>query len=309
MPIPLPNLDDRTYADLVEEARALIPTLYPDWTDHNPTDPGIVLTEMLAWLVDMMIYRINQIPDDSYAAYLKLLKGDPNWQLASDTSLEQAVQDTIRDLRERYRAVTCADFEYLALKEWPKTPEAKALGMAGIIKRALCLPNHKTDEMEEVIPPSKDKPLSGHVCLIVVPADRSNSDSQNSKLLEKLHTFLDERRLLTTHHHVAKPAYVGITVSATLFLRPDANTSDTQKKAKTTIQSFFDPLEGGPEGGGWPFGRDVYISEVYACLDQVSGIDYVRDVAIEIEEEGKPQLAAYELVGTVTLDFRTESSR
>ncbi len=27
MPIPLPNLDDRTFADLMAEARALIPTL------------------------------------------------------------------------------------------------------------------------------------------------------------------------------------------------------------------------------------------------------------------------------------------
>jgi hypothetical protein len=42
MPIPLPNLDDRRWADLVEEGRALIP-LYAseDWTDHNVHDPGI----------------------------------------------------------------------------------------------------------------------------------------------------------------------------------------------------------------------------------------------------------------------------
>ena len=35
MPIPLPNLDDRTYADLTDEARALIPRLLRGWTDHN----------------------------------------------------------------------------------------------------------------------------------------------------------------------------------------------------------------------------------------------------------------------------------
>ena len=43
MPILLPNLDDKTYAGLVEEARALIASLYPEWTDHNPSDPGIAI--------------------------------------------------------------------------------------------------------------------------------------------------------------------------------------------------------------------------------------------------------------------------
>ena len=46
MPIPLPNLDDWTYADLTAEARALIPSLCPEWTNHNPSDPGITLIEL-----------------------------------------------------------------------------------------------------------------------------------------------------------------------------------------------------------------------------------------------------------------------
>ena len=39
--LPLPNLDDRRWADLVEEGRALIPFYAPEWTDHNASDPGI----------------------------------------------------------------------------------------------------------------------------------------------------------------------------------------------------------------------------------------------------------------------------
>ena len=45
MPITLPNLDDRRYADLVEEARDLVVANAPDLTNHNPTDPLITLTE------------------------------------------------------------------------------------------------------------------------------------------------------------------------------------------------------------------------------------------------------------------------
>ena len=59
MPIPLPNLDDRSFDELTAEARALIPGLQPDWTDHNPSDPGITLVELLAWLTEMLLFQIT----------------------------------------------------------------------------------------------------------------------------------------------------------------------------------------------------------------------------------------------------------
>ena len=40
MPLPPLDLDTRTYADLVDEATALIPRHAPEWTDHNASDPG-----------------------------------------------------------------------------------------------------------------------------------------------------------------------------------------------------------------------------------------------------------------------------
>src|SRR3954454_9376688 len=75
MPLTLPKLDDRSYADLLEEARTLIPSLDPAWTDHNPTDPGITLIELFAWLAEMLIYRADQVPDRHRLAFLKLLNG------------------------------------------------------------------------------------------------------------------------------------------------------------------------------------------------------------------------------------------
>lgn len=45
MPIPLPKLDDRSYADLIAEAQAQISAHHPAWSDHNPSDAGIVLLE------------------------------------------------------------------------------------------------------------------------------------------------------------------------------------------------------------------------------------------------------------------------
>jgi hypothetical protein len=68
-----PNLDDRTWQDLVDEMRALIPKYAPQWTDHNPSDLGISLIELFAWLAEGVIYRLNQTPDKNYLAFLNLL--------------------------------------------------------------------------------------------------------------------------------------------------------------------------------------------------------------------------------------------
>lgn len=68
-----PDLDDRRWQDLVDEARALIPKYAPQWTDHNPSDIGITLVELFAWLVEGLIYRLNRVPEKNYVAFLNLL--------------------------------------------------------------------------------------------------------------------------------------------------------------------------------------------------------------------------------------------
>ena len=68
-----PNLDDRTWQVLVDQMRALIPRYAPGWTDHNPSDLGITLIELFAWLTEGVVYRLNQVPDKNYLAFLNLL--------------------------------------------------------------------------------------------------------------------------------------------------------------------------------------------------------------------------------------------
>ena len=43
MALPAPNLDDRTFQDIVDEAKRLIPRYTPEWTNHNLSDPGVAL--------------------------------------------------------------------------------------------------------------------------------------------------------------------------------------------------------------------------------------------------------------------------
>jgi predicted phage baseplate assembly protein len=72
MPLPLPALDRLTYDELVSEARRSLPALAPGWTDYNAHDPGITLIELLAWLTESESYRLDNISDESYRAFLRL---------------------------------------------------------------------------------------------------------------------------------------------------------------------------------------------------------------------------------------------
>lgn len=71
--IPSPNLDDRTFDDIVDEAIRLIPQYCPEWTNYNASDPGITLLELFAWMTEMAIYRLNQVPEKNYLAFLNMM--------------------------------------------------------------------------------------------------------------------------------------------------------------------------------------------------------------------------------------------
>ena len=73
MALPVPNLDDRRFQDLVDDAKRLVQQRCPEWTDHNVSDPGVTLIELFAWMTDQLLYRLNRVPDRNYVKFLELI--------------------------------------------------------------------------------------------------------------------------------------------------------------------------------------------------------------------------------------------
>jgi predicted phage baseplate assembly protein len=71
--LPAPNLDDRRFQDLVDDAKRLVQRRCPEWTDHNVSDPGVTLIETFAYVVDQVLYRLNRVPERSYVTFLDLM--------------------------------------------------------------------------------------------------------------------------------------------------------------------------------------------------------------------------------------------
>src|SRR5881275_3339465 len=73
MLLQTPRLDDRSFQQIVDTVKSEIGKKCPEWTDHNVSDPGVTLIELFAWMTDMLLYRVNQVPDKNYIKFLELI--------------------------------------------------------------------------------------------------------------------------------------------------------------------------------------------------------------------------------------------
>jgi predicted phage baseplate assembly protein len=73
----VPVIDDRNFDDIVAEIRARIarytPEWQPVWSDVNDNDPGITLAQVFAWLSEMLLYRMQRVPELNYIKFLQLI--------------------------------------------------------------------------------------------------------------------------------------------------------------------------------------------------------------------------------------------
>ena len=188
MAITLPNLDDRRFADLVEEARDLLVANAPALTNHNPSDPVITLVELFAYFTEALSYRANLITDAHRATFLRLLNG-PDWPTpATRAGLDAEVRRTILALRQTDRAVTAADFEFLA----------RAADPAGRVARAQCIPERN---LEATDPTQFQQRQPAHVSVVIVPFQSADLPALKTIVAD----YLEPRRLLTARVHVVGP--------------------------------------------------------------------------------------------------------
>ena len=78
MTLPALSLDDMTYEDLRQMAMRQIPAASAgQWTHHEPTDAGVTLLELFAFLLEQQLFVLDQAPDSLTLALLGLLGESP----------------------------------------------------------------------------------------------------------------------------------------------------------------------------------------------------------------------------------------
>jgi hypothetical protein len=281
MAIAVFSLDDRVYADLVDEARSLIPVYDPSWTNHNESDPGITLMEMFAWLAEMQIYALDQITDEHRLTFLRLLNGpdleakrNADWTI-DKAWLDQKTAETLQLMRQTTRAVSAADYELLA-------------GRVTGVTRAQCVPRRNLDAGNEAL---RLDPAPGHVSIVILPSDPT---ADAAALCSVVSSALEPARMLTTRLHVVPPTWVPIATRITVARRPDSPPDLLQGRITKRLADWLSAWTGGT-GNGWPFGRNVYVSELNAVLEAIDGVDYVGDAMLDSLASTEQEQAALPL--------------
>ena len=182
MPLPVPNLDDRTFDQLTTEARTLIPRYLPAWTDHNPSDPGITLLELFASLIEAAIYQINRVPARSLEHFAALV----GVTRQPEDPITETLRQALEALERRDRAITVNDFERLAKDEFEKLVEQTA---SDTIARAKAIVEVVQGEQVVKVVIVPNEPDSPHP----IPSD---------DLRQQVFVFLRQRCLITTRVRV-----------------------------------------------------------------------------------------------------------
>lgn len=267
MPVPVPNLDDRTFDQLAAEARALIPRHFPVWTDHNDSDPGITLLQLFAFLVEALFYQVNLVPERSLENFARLV----GVTRGSGEPVERTLRRALELLALKYRAITAAEFEALA----QKVLEAVS-GRGGRVKAIV-----------EVLNTANVFPDEQFVRLVVVPdVPGVPNPMPTPGLRQAVFEGLEPRRLLTTRVQVIGPDYTGLDI-AVLVARDAAINIEkgaVEQNVEQALRNFFDVFIGGVGGRGWEFGRPVFRAELYQLIEGVAGVDSVRRLWLEGDE-------------------------
>lgn len=179
-----------------------------------------------------------------------------------EESLDQAHGRALAELGRPARGVTVDDWRTLALQV-PGVPVGRALPIPGFHPDFPCWTS------------------PGVVTVVVLPSC-GRPPVPSRSFLAAVSRYLERRRPLTTELHVVGPNYVKVTITATLHTA--RGYPDVARQAQAALDALFDPLHGGPDGSGWPFGRGVLESDLMVTLGRLPGVRFVDGLGIASDE-------------------------
>jgi predicted phage baseplate assembly protein len=177
-------------------------------------------------------------------------------------------------LKHRNRAVTASDFEEIAYQA------------SRAIVRAKCLPNFDNQ--------GHFKP--GWVTVIVIPESGEDKPKLSLQLKRQVETHLREHSANTLQLQVSEPVYAEASVTTILIATDIDAIPIVEKEAFIMLRGFLHPLTGGYEGKGWEFGRMPCISDFYALLEKIDGVDYVKELSVDLRTYAEDKIISEILI-------------
>ena len=173
-----------------------------------------------------------------------------------------------RTLRHGGRAVAREDFEDLAMSASPEVARARASTVATAARRS-----------------ARDPPVLGAASVIIVPQSTDAKPLPSVGLIAQVEDNLRALSTPTASVAVVGPIYVRVDVSVEVALVSIEGANQVEDAVAETLRRFLHPLTGGRDGAGWDFGRQPQISDLYAVISDVPGVDHIRHLSANLVED------------------------
>jgi len=187
-------------------------------------------------------------------------------------TLEQTFTLGPQAIKNRGRAVTVEDYEWVTLAAFGQVARAKAVATRAPAAGGTF-----------VFGP-------GAVSVIIVPKGTERTPQPPRGLLRRIESYLRRRAFgaiagetfalppqFRGEIFALPPQYQEVAIAARVRPRNPEEASVVERRVVRALEAFFHPLTGGEHREGWPFGRSVYISEVFAVIERTEGVDHVAE--------------------------------
>lgn len=160
---------------------------------------------------------------------------------------------TPHSIKNGGKAVTIEDFEWLAMEASPEVSKAKCV---------------RDGEKIQVI---------------IAPAYENDRPSPDAAITDYVEEYLKERAFAPVRNsiEVVGPVFKEIKIKTTLAPVSISESAVVADKVERRLKEFLNPITGGQEGEGWSFGEDIYLSEVAAVIEDVEGVDYIKELKVD----------------------------
>jgi hypothetical protein len=131
--------------------------------------------------------------------------------------------------------------------------------------------------------------LPGYLTILIIPSSQEPRPYPTRGLRDEVLRYLEQRApaglIASGRLFVTGPMYCPVDIAVTLVPRRDDGAGTVEGRVRDALERFLHPLEGGPSGTGWEFGRGVHRSDVARVIEGVEGLDHAEQIQLITNEQ------------------------
>lgn len=177
--------------------------------------------------------------------------------------ITNAAERGSHNIKNRDRVITEEDYEYMVKAFSSGIARVKCLSDSGNIN-------------------GKITNKAGNVAVVIIPSMADDKPVPSIQLVSQVRNYLNDFAPATADIYVVPPHYWFVNIDISITAQVPEYIPFIEKDTSMKLKKFLHPLSGGYDGKGWEFGRIPYLSDIYALVEKIDGVDHINSLKIAL---------------------------